>query len=152
MATLPEDVVFPDVRVLSMGGEPLFRADLHEFNRHFLPHCVLVHPFGPTECMAVCWNVIPHGGQIAGHKVPIGYPLDGMTVRLLDEGGREVADEEVGEIAVKSRYLSPGYWRDPDRTSAAFISDEPGSGARVYLTGDLGKRSNGWLSHAHGPA
>ena len=58
-----------------MGGEPLFRADVDRFNRHYCPHCVLVHPFGPTETMAVCWTVVPHGAQIAGYKVPIGYTL-----------------------------------------------------------------------------
>jgi amino acid adenylation domain-containing protein len=148
MATLPESVVFPDVRLVSMGGEPLFRTDVDQFNRHFLPHSVLVHPYGPTECMAVCWNVIRHGEQIDGQKVPIGYPLPGMTVDIVDETGRQLADEEVGEIAVKSRYLSPGYWRDPDRTSAVFRPDGAGTGARVYLTGDLGKRSSdGCLTH-----
>ena len=146
-ATLTDGVVFPDVRVLSMGGEPIFRPDVQEFNQHFLPHAVLVHPFGPTECMAVCWNVIPHGEQIAGHKVPIGYPLQDIRVQLLDETGRHVADGDIGEIAVKSPYLSPGYWRDPDRTNAAFVRDESDD-ARIYLTGDLGKRSSdGCLTH-----
>jgi amino acid adenylation domain-containing protein len=148
MATLPERLLFPAVRILSMGGEPLFRADLDTFNRHFLPHCVLVHPFGPTECMAVCWKVIPHGGQIAGNKVPIGYTLKDKEVLLIDEARRQVNDGQIGEIAVKSRYLSPGYWRDPDRTDAAFVRDELGDGERVYLTGDLGKRSSdGCLTH-----
>jgi non-ribosomal peptide synthetase component F len=48
MTTLDAELVFPAVRILSMGGEPLFRADVDSFNRHFLPHAVLVHPFGPT--------------------------------------------------------------------------------------------------------
>lgn len=148
MATLPTGLEFPSVRVLSMGGEPLFRTDVADFNRHFLPHSVLVHPFGPTECMAVCWNVIPNGQQITAHKVPIGYALPDKTVLLLDASGRQVADEETGEIAVKSRHLSPGYWRDPGRTNAAFLRDESGGDEPVYLTGDLGTRSkDGCLMH-----
>lgn len=148
VTTLPDGLVFPAVRILAMGGEPLFRADVDRFNRHYGPHCVLVHPFGPTETMAVCWTVVPHGGQLAGYKVPIGYTLKDKEVLLLDEARRQVDDEQIGEIAVKSRYLSPGYWRDPDRTSAAFLRDEPGSDARVYLTGDLGMRSrDGVLTH-----
>ena len=130
MATLSGGLVFPSVRIVSMGGEPLFRADVESFNRHFPPHCVLVHPFGPTECMLVCWNVIPHGAPIAGHKVPIGRTLPDMTVLLLDEAGRPVPDGEVGEIVVKSRYLSPGYWRDPVRTDAVFLPGAHGSDER----------------------
>ena len=148
MATLADDVVFPDVRVLSMGGEPLFRPDVHAFHRHFAPHAVLVHPFGPTECMAVCWYVLPHREPFEQHKVPIGYALPETAVQLLDEDGREVGDDEVGEIAVTSPYLSPGYWRDADRTNAVFRVAASGGHTRVYLTGDLGKRSrDGCLTH-----
>ena len=148
MATLDDDVVFPAVRILSMGGEPLFRADVENFNRHFLPHCVLVHPFGPTETMMVCWSVTPNGQPATGHKVSIGYPLRDKKVLLLDEDRQPVPDGQIGEIAVKSRYLSPGYWRDPDRTSAVFLSDPSGGSERTYLTGDLGLRSqDGALVH-----
>jgi amino acid adenylation domain-containing protein len=149
MATLHDDVVFPAVRILSMGGEPLFRADVENFNRHFLPHCVLVHPFGPTETMMVCWSVTPHGQPAAGHKISIGYPLRDKEVLLLDENGQPVPDGRIGEIAVRSPYLSPGYWRDPDRTRAVFLSDASGGSERTYLTGDLGMRSkDGSLAHA----
>jgi amino acid adenylation domain-containing protein len=148
MSTVPEDRTFPAVRILSVGGEPMFRADLDYFNRHFLPHCVLVHALGPTECLTVCWSCIPHGTRIGEGKLPIGYPLKDKEVLLLDEAGREVAEEEVGEIAVKSRYISPGYWHDPDRTKAAFLPGPLGGDERIYLTGDLGWRSkDGCLSH-----
>src|SRR5262249_46179576 len=74
--------------------------------------------------------------------------LRNRTVLLLDDARRPVRDGQIGEIAVKSRYLSPGYWRDPVRTSAAFLDDDGGSDERVYLTGDLGGRSSdGCLTH-----
>ena len=104
VTTLKDRQTFPSVRLLSMGGEPLFRTDLDSFRRHFSPESVLVHPFGPTESMLVCWSVTPHGGQIAGNTVPIGFPLEDKTVVLLDEAGREVDAEEIGEIVVKSRH------------------------------------------------
>lgn len=143
MSALPEGRTFPAVRVLSVGGEPLLRSDLDYFNRHFLPHCVLVHALGPTECLTVCWSCIPHGTRITENKLPIGYPLKDKEVLLLDEDRRELAEGEVGEIAVKSRYISPGYWRDPGRTKAAFLPDPSGSDKRIYLTGDLGMRLKG---------
>jgi acyl carrier protein len=67
---------------------------------------------------------------------------------LLDESGREVADGEVGEIAVTSRNLSSGYWRDLDRTRAVFLPGPAGSDLRTYMTGDLGRRgTDGALVH-----
>ena len=140
MATLDERRTFPAVRVLSLGGESMLRADLRHFNRHFSPHCVLSHAFGPSECLTVCWAFIPHGTAEGDGKLPIGYSLPDKDVLLLDASRREVADGEVGEIAVRSRYISPGYWRDPERTAAAFLPDPSGGQARVYLTGDLGVR------------
>jgi acyl carrier protein len=55
---------------------------------------------------------------------------------------------EVGEICVKSRYISLGYWRDPERTKAVFRPDPVGGGAQIYRTGDLGVRAeNGCFTH-----
>jgi acyl-coenzyme A synthetase/AMP-(fatty) acid ligase len=54
-----------------------------------------------------------------------------------------VATGEVGEICIAGAGLSPGYWRDEEKTSAAFVPDaRPGhDGRRVYRTGDLGRLS-----------
>jgi len=148
MGTLEKGSQFPAVRVLSVGGEPMLRADLDFFNQHFLPHCVLCHALGPTECLTVCWALIPHGAQITGSKLPIGYSLQDKDVLVLDDAGQEVGPGEVGQLAVKSRYISRGYWRDPERTHAVFLPDPTGSDARIYLTGDLGVReSDGCLIH-----
>ncbi len=147
-ATLDKDRKFPAVRVLSLGGEPMLQGDLSYVNRHFSPSCVLSHAFGPTECLTVCWALVPHGTPIAEGKLPIGFPLRNKEVLLLDEARREVGDGEIGEIAVRSRYISPGYWRDPERTRAAFLPDPNGGEARTYLTGDFGMRaSDGSLIH-----
>jgi len=126
----------------------MLRADLDFFNQHFLPHCVLAHALGPTECLTVCWALIPHGAQITGSKLPIGYSLQDKDVLVLDDAGQELGPGQVGQLAVKSRYISLGYWRDPERTNAVFLPDPRGSDARIYLTGDLGVREpDGCLIH-----
>jgi acyl carrier protein len=66
----------------------------------------------------------------------------------LDETGREVGADQIGEIAVRSKYLALGYWRRPDLTQAAFIPDPRGGDERLYLMGDLGvMRPDGCLIH-----
>ena len=148
MASVDGAVTFPAVRVLSIGGEPMLQADVEHFNRHFSSRCTLSHAFGPTECLTVCRALIPHGTPIAEGKLPLGYTLPDKDVLLLDDSRQEVGDGEVGEIAVRSRYISPGYWRDPGRTRDAFLPDPGGGDARTYLTGDLGVRTpDGCLRH-----
>ncbi|HUK40862.1 MAG TPA: amino acid adenylation domain-containing protein [Candidatus Acidoferrales bacterium] len=146
MATLPPELTFPDMRILAVGGEPMLRSDIDYFNRHFCPSCVLVHGLGPTECFMVSWNYFPHGSRVEESKLPIGYALQDKEVLLLDDSGREVLPGDVGEICVKSRYISLGYWRDSERTNAVFRPG--GNGAQIYRTGDLGVRDqNGCLTH-----
>jgi thioesterase domain-containing protein/uncharacterized protein Usg len=84
--------------------------------------------------------------EIAGNEVPLGYALEGVEVLLLDDDGKQVGDNEVGQIVVRSRYLSEGYWRRPDLTEAKFKPDPNGGQERLYLTGDLGlMRTDGCL-------
>ena len=46
---------------------------------------------------------------------------------------------ESGEIAIRSPYLFPGYWRRPELTDSVFVPDPSGSTTRVFRTGDLGR-------------
>jgi len=148
MASIPADRTFPAVRVVALGGESMPRADLAAFNRHFSPRCVLAHGFGPTECLTVCWALIPHGASPGEGRLPIGRCLPDKAVLLRDASGHEVGAGEVGEIAVRSRYLAVGYWRDPERTRESFLPDPQGGAERIYLTGDLGALApDGTLIH-----
>src|SRR5262249_8592701 len=70
--------------------------------------------------------------------VPVGYPFEGCEVLVLDTDGNRLGFNQVGEIAVRSRFLSPGYWRMPELTAATFLADPVGGDARIYRTGDLG--------------
>lgn len=148
MAVLSPGELFPDVRVLSIGGEPMYRSDVDAFNDHFAPSCTIAHGLGPTECFMVCMNYVPHGTRIDASKLDIGLPFPDKDVLLLDEGGREVPVGEVGEICVRSRYIALGYWRDAERTRAAFLTDPQDPAGRIYRTGDLGTRAaDGCLTH-----
>jgi hypothetical protein len=72
--------------------------------------------------------------------VPVGYSVEDTDVLLLDDDGKDVGFGEVGEIVVKSRYIAPGYWRDPELTRAAFPSNSQDGSERLYRTGDLARR------------
>jgi len=136
--TVAPDAKFPALRVLRLAGESINRADVTLFQRHFLSHCVLVHAIGPTETFTIRRYFITQKWRASDPKVPLGYAVPDKEVFLLDDAGREVSADQIGEIAARSKYLACGYWRRPDLTQAAFISDPCGGDERLYLTGDLG--------------
>ena len=147
-AGLTGEEMFPHLRLLRLEGEQVLSRDLELYKRHFSDDCEFVNRLGSTETGTIRWYVADKNTQVDGHAVPVGYPVEGKEVLLLDEAGEEVGPDAVGEIAVRSRYLSPGYWRRPDLTAATFAPDPRGGDERIYRTGDLGRMlPDGCLVH-----
>jgi acyl-coenzyme A synthetase/AMP-(fatty) acid ligase len=147
-AVAADDAAFPALRVLRLGGEPINGEDVKHFQRRFSPPCVLMHAMGPTETLTIRRHFITHEWRSSDGKVPVGHAVPDKEVLLLDETGHEVGANQMGEIAVRSKYLALGYWRRPDLTQVAFVPDSGGGDERLYLTGDLGMmRPNGCLIH-----
>jgi amino acid adenylation domain-containing protein len=146
--TLTGDETFPKVRLVHIGGEAISKADIELYKKHFSDECLFVSRYSISETQPVSYYFINKRTEIEGERVPVGYPLDGNEIVLMDEDGEELGLNCVGEIAVKSCYLALGYWRQPELTRAKFLPDPKGGNARVYLTGDLGyKRPDGCLVH-----
>ncbi len=145
--TLTGQETFPRLRMIRLAGEAVARKDIELFKKYFSPKCILVNELGSTEAGTIAHYIIDKKTQITTNIVPVGYAVEDIKILLLDEG-KKVGFNEIGEIAVKSRYLSPGYWRRPDLISAAFLPDPEGGDERIYLTGDEGfMRSDGCLVH-----
>ncbi len=129
---------FHDLRFLRLRSEMVYKTDVDLYRRFFPPTCVLANGLSSSETGMLREYLIDHDTEILGDEVPLGYALDDKDISLLDEEGREVGFNNVGEIVVRSRYLSPGYLRQPELTEAKFKADPDGSDKRVYFTGDLG--------------
>jgi amino acid adenylation domain-containing protein len=145
---LREDRSFPSVRVVRLEGDQAARVDVELFRKHFGPRCMLVNGLGATETGITRQYFMNPESSLPKDRVPIGYPVEDMEILLLDEASRPVPAGTVGQIAVRSEYLSPGYWRGPELTEAAFSPDPQGGHKRIYRTGDLGRMSaDGCLEH-----
>ncbi|MFC1712651.1 AMP-binding protein [Candidatus Poribacteria bacterium] len=136
--SLTQDHRFPKLRMIHIGGEPVYKRDVELYKKHFSPDCIFLNGLGITEAGSVRHYFVNKETQINGNIVPVGYAIEDMEVLLLDENGMEVGFDQMGEIAVKSQYISPGYWRRPDLTQARFLPDPTGGDERIYLTGDMG--------------
>ena len=139
---------FPAVRLIHIGGEPIFKADVEHYRKHFSDDCLFVSRYSISETQAVSYLFLNKRTEVRGERVPVGYPLDGSEVFILDDAGNEASAGTTGEIAVRSPYLSLGYWRQPELTRARFLDGFQGAGTRTYLTGDLGYQlPDGCLIH-----
>ena len=134
---------FPGVRLVKLGSEQVFRTDVEGWKNHFSPSCIFVNALTSSEAGMMRQIFLDHQTVIRQPVVPVGFAVEGMEVLLLDDAGRRLGFGSVGEIAIRSRYLTPGYWQRPDLTRAAFPFDPEGADTRTFLTGDLGRMSPG---------
>ena len=137
-----------DLRLIYLSGAPITRVDFDLYRKTFSDRTVLEIGMGSTETGGVACAIVDHTFCFPEEGTPVGYPYPGKKILVLDENGHEVASNEIGEIAVKSRNLSLGYWRRPELTETKFGSDPGGGDERIYLTGDLGRLlPDGFLIH-----
>jgi amino acid adenylation domain-containing protein len=142
-ATVASGDVRPRLRLLSVSGEPLLAKDVARFHAAFPASCALQNAMASTETRTYTQYFVPRGSTTEG-AVPIGWPVYGKAVVLLDEAGRSVAEGQPGEIAVRSRFLAEGYTNDPDLTAKRFLPQPDGT--VLFRTGDRGQfREDGCL-------
>jgi amino acid adenylation domain-containing protein len=122
------------LRLLLTGGDVLHRGPALQ-----LPFDV-VNNYGPTECTVVATSSVLKPGLDGAP--PIGRPVAGTSLYLLNECGEPVADGVCGEIYIGGSGVGHGYRNLPDSTERSFLPD-PFAGvprARMYRTGDRGVR------------
>jgi len=146
--TLKGNRNFPDLRVLRLRSESVFKLDLEHYKQFFRPECIFVTGLSSNETGPLADYLVDHDTVAADDAVPVGYPAPGKEILLLNQDGEPIGSGEIGEIAVRSRYLCPGYLRNSRLTKAKFKRDPSETGSRLYLTGDMGLRlSDGCLIH-----
>ncbi|WP_282689764.1 non-ribosomal peptide synthetase, partial [Streptomyces sp. CC216B] len=96
--------------------------------------------YGPAETHVVTAWTLPADTAYWPHTPPIGRPVDGVGIRLLDTGLLPVPPGVVGELHLAGVALARGYLNRPDLTAERFVADPYGPpGARMYRTGDLAR-------------
>jgi amino acid adenylation domain-containing protein len=125
-------------RLLILAGEALPWA-LVEAARAARPNLRIQNHYGPTEISvaALVYPVADILPETRGRVVPLGQPLAGVRVHLLDAEGRRVPVGVPGELCVGGAGVARGYAGRPDLTAERFTPDPFGPpGARLYRTGD----------------
>ncbi|RME69602.1 MAG: amino acid adenylation domain-containing protein, partial [Verrucomicrobia bacterium] len=124
------------LRAVVVAGEAC-PSRLPDRHRATLPGVSLINEYGPTE--ATVWTT---WADITRHPperpVPIGRPIPGATVELVDECLQPVPPGAIGEILIGGAGVARGYFRRDALTRERFLAS-PTDGRRAYRSGDLAR-------------
>jgi len=135
-------VRFDDLRYLFWGGDALSEA-LYKQIGVIAPNARSVNFYGTTETpQAMAFH--PIDPQADNSRIPLGNGIEGAQLLVVNESGQLVNEGEVGEILIRSPYLSSGYWGDTAQTREKFVVNPftRNEGDICYKTGDLGTYLN----------
>ena len=139
MEVIPEEEKITDVRLVILGGETVYKNDLELYKKHFTKDCIFVNLFGSSEVLIATAYLADHETEITAETVPVGWPVEGVEIYLLNEKDKKAAVYGIGELVYKSGYLADGYWNKMDKTEEVFAKDPLTGEGRVYRSGDLGR-------------
>ncbi|MBK8096664.1 MAG: amino acid adenylation domain-containing protein [Planctomycetes bacterium] len=125
----------PPATTLVVGGEAL-RAD--DVDAAIAAGVTVVNEYGPTEATVGCTahTVAPADLRSTAPSLPIGVPLPGTRVHVLDDEQRLLPWGAPGELYVAGDGVADGYLHRPEATAARFVADPFVAGATMYRTGD----------------
>lgn len=130
---------FPNLRLLRLRSESVRSADVELYKKYFSRDTGLATGLSSSETHMLTEFFIDKGTNFSDQGVPVGYAVQDKEILLLNDDGKPVAAGEVGEIVVRSQYLSPGYWRNPELSASKFARDPVQPQKLVFATGDLGR-------------
>jgi amino acid adenylation domain-containing protein len=143
-------VPFARLRWLISTGEAL-AADLCRRWIALYPRVPVVNAYGPTECSDdVTHHIAEWAPPPDAPWAPIGRPIRGAVLHVVDACGNPVPPGTPGELLVGGACVGLGYRGDPVRSAAAFVPDRFSGavGATLYRTGDLVRyRADGALDY-----
>jgi amino acid adenylation domain-containing protein len=141
--------ILDSLRYVFFHGDAVRWRDV-EAMRRLAPRVRCISYYGATEtpqAMAFHEAARPAGSPVAapaedpGEVLPLGRPIEGVQLLILDENQQQLREGEAGEIWIRTPYLSQGYWADPELTRERFrphpVTGDPQD--RLYRTGDLGR-------------
>ena len=124
-----------NMRLFVSGSAPLLIETFTEWQER-TGHTILER-YGMSETVMLTSNPYAaderHNGESERRGGTVGFPLPGVSLRVVDEAGRPVEAGEIGGIQVRGPNIFAGYWRMPEKTAEEFTTDG------YFKTGDVGR-------------
>lgn len=110
------------IRVLVCGGESLYKRDLESIWKYLRKNAAIYNIYASSEAYLVCANKISRDDEIYSTQIPIGYPVEGIEVQIEKE--LEISDNAIGELLIKSKFISPGYYKSDSDNDQFYYDDK----------------------------
>ncbi|OFA07178.1 non-ribosomal peptide synthetase [Duganella sp. HH101] len=143
-----DDGLLPGLRMMMFGGEAVPLSQVRRFARLTGGRVTLSNHYGPTEA-TVCAAMLStrDGAGFDGAELPIGRPLPGVQVHILDSHGQLAPRGVIGELCIGGAGVALGYLNAPDMNQTRFVADSFAVAAhaggqdapRLYRSGDLAR-------------
>ncbi|RSM55270.1 hypothetical protein DMH03_34455 [Amycolatopsis sp. WAC 01376] len=131
---------FLGLRDVAVGGD-VVPLDVVERVRRSCPRLRVLHTYGPTETtLCATWKPI-EPGERTGPLLPIGRPLPGRRLYVLDVFLRPAAPGVAGDLYIAGAGVAQGYLGRTALTAERFVADPFAPGERMYRTGDVAYRT-----------
>lgn len=134
------------LRLVRVGGDTTLWHDIDRLRKWLSPTALIQSVYAATEAPMMQWFVGAQDEQPAREaataagwtdtRVPIGYPLPGNRLAVVNEVGQPARPGEPGELVVGSPYVALGLWTEGRCVPGPFQQGER-PGERVFRTGDL---------------
>ncbi|MCF7220949.1 polyketide synthase [Marilutibacter chinensis] len=125
------------LKELFTGGEALSVPHVRRMLQA-VPGIRLHNGYGPTECTTfACTHPVGTASASDATSIPIGRPIAGTRIRVLNRQRRPLPAGVAGELFIGGAGLAIGYLKRPELTEERFVADPFADGARLYRTGDL---------------
>ncbi len=133
--------VFPQLRYVLLAGEMLYTRDVQAWRQRVGNQVELVNLYGPTEAtMVKTFHRIGEIPASPSERIHVGQPIS--HTKIIIANGKQLArPQEIGEVYIKTPFLSKGYFEDDTKTREYFLQNPVNSEGEdlVYRTGDLGR-------------
>lgn len=136
-----ETTTFTHLKYILLSGEALRPSELQQWYDQYGDTVHLYNLYGPTETTMIKTAYHIKREDTRRTTIPVGKPMEGAEIWLLDEALQPVESGMPGEIYIRTAYRTKGYLHEPGLNGEKFITYPPGDGEPLYKTGDLGK----WL-------
>ncbi|MEN7551669.1 amino acid adenylation domain-containing protein [Rapidithrix thailandica] len=131
----------PDLKHILLSGEPLYAKHLHHWKNTGAEHVEIVNLYGTTETtMIKTFHRIREVPEPSGQILHVGQPIDQAFILILNQG-RLCRIGEIGEVYIKTPYMTRGYLHKPELTESVFVQNPLIQDREdiIYKTGDLGR-------------
>jgi long-chain acyl-CoA synthetase len=142
------DVDFSSLRSVVYGASPISEAVLVGAMKTM--GCGFVQVYGLTETTGAISALAPEDHDPQGPRAHLlrsaGRPWGDVEIRIVDaETGRDLPDEQVGEIWIRSVQNMRGYWKNAKATDEVFPEGRDGKGLGWFRSGDAGYLRDGYI-------